>query len=235
MRFERNLAAQIEALYRQLLDSREQQGITPQNVQAVVEIALQLAGQPPLIAATLPGIWPDLTGERQACPVFQLPTLRGSWAACAEGLEHPHTRTVRPIVFDHELARGRDDVVLAHLGHRLVQLAMRLLRAEVWSTKIVAVSRASRPGRSPIQFPSFRSPGPRAPGDHRRGRPPAARRDRGRRRRARARGRFRRLGVTQIDSAVAAAGRREVTDAVKADLQVQQIAENVLASLETWA
>ncbi|NTW03980.1 MAG: helicase, partial [Oscillochloris sp.] len=35
--------------------------------------------------------------------------------------------------FDHELAKGRDDVVLAHLNHRLVQMAMRLLRAEVWS------------------------------------------------------------------------------------------------------
>lgn len=40
---------------------------------------------------------------------------------------------MRPIVFDHELAKGRDDVVLAHLNHRLVQMAMRLLRAEVWS------------------------------------------------------------------------------------------------------
>jgi hypothetical protein len=36
-------------------------------------------------------------------------------------------------VFDHELAKGRDDVVLAHLNHRLVQMALRLLRAEVWS------------------------------------------------------------------------------------------------------
>ena len=40
---------------------------------------------------------------------------------------------MRPIVFDHELARGRDDVVLAHLNHRLVQMSLRLLRAEVWS------------------------------------------------------------------------------------------------------
>ena len=40
----------------------------------------------------------------------------------------------RPITFDHEQARGRTDVVLAHLGHRLVQLSLSLLRAEVWGT-----------------------------------------------------------------------------------------------------
>src|SRR5207249_11867036 len=39
----------------------------------------------------------------------------------------------RPIVFDHDAARGRDDVVLAHLNSRLVAMALRLLRAEVWS------------------------------------------------------------------------------------------------------
>jgi hypothetical protein len=40
---------------------------------------------------------------------------------------------VRPIVFDHTLANERDDLVLAHLNHRLVQMCLRLLRAEVWS------------------------------------------------------------------------------------------------------
>ena len=30
---------------------------------------------------------------------------------------------MRPIVFDHDLASGRDDVVLVHLNHRLVQMA----------------------------------------------------------------------------------------------------------------
>jgi hypothetical protein len=62
-----------------------------------------------------------------------MPALRGSWAACTEGLAHPHTGAVRPIVFDHALAEGRDDVVLVHLNHRLVQMALRLLRAEIWS------------------------------------------------------------------------------------------------------
>ncbi len=51
----------------------------------------------------------------------------------ADGLAHPLTGERRPIVFDHDLARGRDDVVLVHLNHRLVQMALRLLRAEVWN------------------------------------------------------------------------------------------------------
>jgi len=48
-------------------------------------------------------------------------------------LAHPHTGQIRPIVFDHDLAQGRDDVVLVHLNHQLVQMSLRLLRAEVWS------------------------------------------------------------------------------------------------------
>jgi len=59
--------------------------------------------------------------------------FQGTWARCTEGLAHPHTGVRRPITFDHGVAQGRDDVVLAHLGHRLVQMCLRLLRAEVWA------------------------------------------------------------------------------------------------------
>jgi hypothetical protein len=75
----------------------------------------------------------DPAGQRNRCPVFHLPPLRGSWARCVEGLAHPHTGEVRPIVFDHNLVRNRDDLVLVHLNHMLVQMSLRLLRAEVWS------------------------------------------------------------------------------------------------------
>src|ERR1035437_8473141 len=46
---------------------------------------------------------------------------------------HPHTGLQRPITFDPDAAAGRDDIVLAHLNHRLVQRCLRLLRAEVWA------------------------------------------------------------------------------------------------------
>jgi hypothetical protein len=40
---------------------------------------------------------------------------------------------MRPITFDQAVAKGRDDIVLVHLNHRLVQMCLRLLRAEVWA------------------------------------------------------------------------------------------------------
>ncbi len=132
LKFERDLNERIKKLHEQLQENRRTLELTPENVQAAVEIALELAGQPPLQPAEVDGIWPDSTDSRQQCPVFCLPPMRGSWKRAAEGLEHPHSGEIRPIVFDHNLARGRDDVVIAHLNHPLVQMSLRLLRAEVW-------------------------------------------------------------------------------------------------------
>jgi SNF2 family DNA or RNA helicase len=120
--FERNLAAQLKKLYQQLQDTKQELHLSPSNIQQVVEVGLTLAGQPPLQATESDGI-------------FLVPPLSGSWAHCTKGLAHPHTQKIRPIVFDWELARHRDDVVLVHLNHRLVQMSLHLLRAEVWSSK----------------------------------------------------------------------------------------------------
>lgn len=130
---ERKLREQIERHVDQVQTTRRTLHLEPERIQRAVMTALQLAGQPPLRPAELAGVWPDPTGRRTTCPVFHLPPLTGSWAACSDGLYHPHTGEVRPIVFDHDLATDRDDVVLAHLNHRLVQMSLRLLRAEVWS------------------------------------------------------------------------------------------------------
>ena len=134
LRLERRLREQIMSFAAQLDETRQEMRLTPEHVQSVVEVGLELAGKPPLREATLSGVWPD-PGGRQACPVFWLPPLDGSWAACADGLRHPHTGALRPITFDHNVAAGRDDVVLAHLGHRLVQMCLRLLRAEIWASQ----------------------------------------------------------------------------------------------------
>jgi len=198
LKFERKLREQIDRLREQLDESRRELSLTPQHVQSVVEIALELAGQPPLQRAILkdvnepavradssrplpkdvnePAVGADLSrpspihrppvasrypietvnhhdrptvaspytdekakrqyetnSQKPTIEVFYLPQLRGSWAACTEGLEHPYTHLPRPVVFDHEKAKGRDDVVLAHLNHRLVTMSLRLLRAEIWS------------------------------------------------------------------------------------------------------
>ena len=133
-RVENELNTQLARLHGQLMETRRELNLTPESVQAVVEAGLALAGQPPLIASTHTGLWPDPSGQRVRCPVFRVPQLAGTWQSAFEGLAHPHTHEVRPIVFDHALAQGRDDVVLVHLNHRLVQMCLQLLRAQIWAT-----------------------------------------------------------------------------------------------------
>lgn len=133
LKFERKLREQLEKLAAQLHETQHDLNLTPDHIENVVRVGLELAEQPALIPVEVPGIWPDPLGVRKSCPVFQLPALYGSWEQCADGLKHPHTKAMRPIVFDPALAAGRDDVVLAHLNHRLVQMCLRLLRAEIWS------------------------------------------------------------------------------------------------------
>lgn len=132
LKFERDLRAQIARHMEQLQETRQTMDFSPENAQTIVATALELAGQRALIPAKLPVI-PEGHNPAGDAAVFDLPALSGSWAACAEGLAHPHTGHIRPITFDHNVVDGRDDVVLAHLNHRLVQMSLRLLRAEVWS------------------------------------------------------------------------------------------------------
>ncbi|MCF7838474.1 MAG: DISARM system SNF2-like helicase DrmD [Candidatus Marinimicrobia bacterium] len=133
LKFERELREQLRKLTDQLRETERNLRLSPANIENVVEVGLGLAGQPPLRPAEAEGIWPDPAGKRKRCPVFHMPPMKGSWRLCADGLPHPHTGVVRPIVFDHSLAAGRDDVVLCHLNHRLVQMCLQLLRAEIWS------------------------------------------------------------------------------------------------------
>jgi hypothetical protein len=128
LKFEQKVREQIEKLREQLQETRRALRLSPENIRSVVTVGLELGGQPALIETKLDG----LNG-----PVFQLPAFKGTWASCSEGLAHPHTGTIRPIVFDPDLARGRDDVVQIHLNHKLVQMCLRLLRAEVWSKESV--------------------------------------------------------------------------------------------------
>lgn len=120
LKFERKLREQLQKLGEQLQQTKVELRLGPENIQNAVETALALAGQPGLKPA-------GRSGE------FHLPVLTGSWNLCADGLTHPHTGTIRPIAFDHTITAGRDDVVLCHLNHRLVQMSLRLLRAEIWS------------------------------------------------------------------------------------------------------
>lgn len=122
---ERRLQEKIAKLHERLLEARNDFHLSPERIVHAVQVALELAEKPPL----KPISWPNAPVNS----VFEVPQLAGSWQRATAGLEHPHTHKRRPITFDHEVAKGRDDVVLAHLNHRLVQMCLRILRAEVWA------------------------------------------------------------------------------------------------------
>jgi superfamily II DNA or RNA helicase len=116
-----SMRERLVRLRAELEQSRETLHLQPDRVERVVRTALRLARQPPLEPGEEPGTW--------IVPAF---TADG-WSQATRGLAHPaRADEQRPITFDHELARERTDVVLAHLGHRLVRQSLALLRAEVW-------------------------------------------------------------------------------------------------------
>jgi len=125
VRAERELKERVVKLHERLLATQQDFHLTPDHVLMAVKTGLALAGRPQLEPVELDGA-PSGT-------VFRMPALSGSWSRCQEGLRHPHTQRIRPITFDHAVASGRDDVVLVHLNHRLVQMCLRLLRAEIWA------------------------------------------------------------------------------------------------------
>ena len=122
---ERDLRERIAKLHERLTTTRDEQHLTPDHIERAVRTALRLTEKPDLVPTELEGA--------AGAKVFEMPPLAGSWSRCLDGLEHPYTKRVRPITFDHEIAKGRDDVVLVHLNHPLVQMSLRLLRAEVWA------------------------------------------------------------------------------------------------------
>lgn len=124
MAAERRLQERIAKLHERLLEAKHDFHLAPENIVRAVKIALELAEKPPLQVVS------SAYGEQKS--IFIVPILSGSWGRATVGLEHPHTGVRRPITFDHDLAKGKDDLVLAHLNHRLVQMCLRLLREEIW-------------------------------------------------------------------------------------------------------
>jgi len=122
---ERKLQERIAKLHERLLEARNDFHLAPDRIVRAVQVAMQLAEKPPLKTIA----WPDAPANS----VFEVPQLAGSWQRATAGLNHPHTHKRRPITFDHDVAKDRDDVVLAHLNHPLVQMCLRILRAEVWA------------------------------------------------------------------------------------------------------
>lgn len=122
---EKRLNERITMLHTKLLDAQSDFHLAPENIANAVKVALDIAGKPPLKPVVLPGIANGIA--------FDVPALAGSWGQALNGLNHPHTGVKRAITFDYAAVKGREDLVLAHLNHRLVQMSLRLLREEIWS------------------------------------------------------------------------------------------------------
>ena len=125
-----DVSEQVKRLRRDLDATVEELKVTPDHVKRLVDTALELDGEQPLRPAV---------DERQLAEgLYEVPALTKSWARATEGLlekleregEEPRRR---PVTFDAATAKGRHDIVLAHLGHPLVDMSARLLRAAVWS------------------------------------------------------------------------------------------------------
>ena len=75
LKFERKLREQLEKLAAQLHETQHELNLTPEHIENVVRVGLELADQPALIPVEVEDIWPDPTGVRKSCPVFRLPAL----------------------------------------------------------------------------------------------------------------------------------------------------------------
>jgi superfamily II DNA or RNA helicase len=117
LRAELDLRAETARLREQLRTSTRQLHVAGPNIRRIVDTALVLAGQPPLVDR------PD--------GLIEPPILTRGWERTLEGIEDPLDRSIRrPLTFDAE--RGGPDVFHAHLGWRLVDQAQRLLRSALW-------------------------------------------------------------------------------------------------------
>lgn len=161
---EQNVTEQVRRLTAQYDRTVGELGITPGNIRRVVDTALELDRQQPLRPVVDdrldllldesedpghadPG--PEDTrgtgGTDPAGSLFEVPPLTGSWERATRGLAHRlRPEEQRPVTFDARVAaQGRDDVVLAHLKHPLVDMSTRLLRAAVWNADSVGLHRVT--------------------------------------------------------------------------------------------
>lgn len=119
------LNRQLTELSRTYADRKADMHLTPSNARRVVDTALELTAQPPLV---------ELGDEDSEAPVFEVPPLGAGWQHALQGLDtRLRPGIVRPITFDDQAAAGRTDIVHVHLGHAILQRSARLLRSALFS------------------------------------------------------------------------------------------------------
>ncbi|GAA1434519.1 DISARM system SNF2-like helicase DrmD [Streptomyces thermospinosisporus] len=136
---EQNVTAQTKRLADQYEETVTALGLTPANIKRVVDTALALDHQPPLLPS-------DYRAEDfEPGDLFEVQPLSGSWERATRGLAHKlREGEQRPLTFSPAVAaQAKDDVVLAHLKHPLVALSTRLLTAAVWNADSIGLSRVT--------------------------------------------------------------------------------------------
>lgn len=128
MRGEQELRAELTRLEQNHGQLRRDLHLDPANLRRVVDTALRINHQSPLIEN-------DEFAQDTDAEVFTVPSLTTGWHDTLRGLD---TRLkpgeLRPITFDADAAEEvGTDLVYVHLGHPIVQKAQRLLRRSLWS------------------------------------------------------------------------------------------------------
>jgi superfamily II DNA or RNA helicase len=120
------LNRQLTELSRTYQDRKEDMHLTPANSRRVLDTALSLTSQPPLM---------EVGDDRTDAQVFAVPAVGPSWQPALRGLDtRLRPGTWRPITFDDRAAADRTDLVHVHLGHSLMQKSSRLLRSALFSS-----------------------------------------------------------------------------------------------------
>lgn len=126
MQGEHNLRRELTALTDRLEGSRDHLHLHDRNLRRVLETGLRVSGQPGLI---------EVADDYEQADLYTLPSgLDRTWTPGLEGLRtRLRPDLPRPITFNGEEAKGRTDIVYAHLGHPLIQRAARELRGQIWT------------------------------------------------------------------------------------------------------
>lgn len=123
---EHHLGRELTALADRLEGSRDRLHLHDRNLRRVLETGLRVSGQPSLI---------QVDDDEEQAELYALPAgLDRTWTPGLQGLRtRLHPDVARPVTFEGKDAKGRTDIVYAHLGHPLVQRAARELRGQIWT------------------------------------------------------------------------------------------------------
>jgi superfamily II DNA or RNA helicase len=117
------LNRRLTELSRTYAERKQEMHLTPGNARRVVDTALMLTAQPPLV---------EVGHQDTDCQVFDVPGLGSAWQPALRGLDTRLRPGVpRPITFD-DRAASISGLVHVHLGHALMQRSTRILRSALF-------------------------------------------------------------------------------------------------------